>query len=231
MGSGSTTPGAKPPIPVSSGCGSSRTSGERRGRRRGAAGQSGARRRVLPRRHGFEVRAGMQEFVYVSFADMAVDFPLQAAKRLVEERLMRSLLGSTILRPTNFLEVWLGPHLGFDPVGDRFGSSARARPASAGYRSSTSPGSPSPRSGTRPHETRSSALADPRRSVHSRWCGSSKRSSGGRSRSSRFPRRGSRRSWLRRPIGSRPRSRALRSRPRGAAWSRWNPRCASSRCA
>ncbi len=60
-------------------------------------------------------RAGVQHFVYVSFADLPADFPLQAAKREVEERLKRAALTYTILRPTNFMEIWLGPHLGFEP--------------------------------------------------------------------------------------------------------------------
>jgi len=70
-------------------------------------------------------RAGVRNFVYVSFVEMATDFPVQDAKRAVEQRLKRSSLGYTVLRPTNFMEVWLSPHLGFDPVEGRvqiFGS-------------------------------------------------------------------------------------------------------------
>jgi uncharacterized protein YbjT (DUF2867 family) len=60
-------------------------------------------------------RAGARHEVYVSFAEMSADFPLQRAKRAVEARLMHSSLAYTILRPANFMEVWLGPHLGFAP--------------------------------------------------------------------------------------------------------------------
>jgi uncharacterized protein YbjT (DUF2867 family) len=70
-------------------------------------------------------RAGAGRFVYVSFAEMPVEFPLQRAKRAVERRLQASALGYTILKPVNFMEVWLGPHLGFDPLAGRvrvFGS-------------------------------------------------------------------------------------------------------------
>lgn len=70
-------------------------------------------------------RAGAGHFVYVSFAELSADFPLQRAKRAVEDRLMRSKLAYTILRPANFMEVWLGPHLGFEPLEGRvrvFGS-------------------------------------------------------------------------------------------------------------
>jgi uncharacterized protein YbjT (DUF2867 family) len=40
--------------------------------------------------------------------------PLVDAKRSVENRLQQSGLTYTILRPTFFMEIWLGPHLGFD---------------------------------------------------------------------------------------------------------------------
>lgn len=70
-------------------------------------------------------RSGVRDFVYVSFVEMTTDFPVQDAKRAVEQRLRRSSLGYTILRPANFMEVWLSPHLGFDPMQGRariFGS-------------------------------------------------------------------------------------------------------------
>jgi NADH dehydrogenase len=60
------------------------------------------------------VAAGVGRFVYVSFTEMAVDSPLQGAKRAVEQRLQESELDYTILRPTHFMEVWLGPAVGFD---------------------------------------------------------------------------------------------------------------------
>jgi uncharacterized protein YbjT (DUF2867 family) len=58
--------------------------------------------------------AGVGRFVYVSFAEMPVDSPLQGAKRAVERRLQESTLDYTILRPANFMEVWLSPVVGFD---------------------------------------------------------------------------------------------------------------------
>ena len=62
------------------------------------------------------VRAGVGKFVLISFPSAATDFPLQAAKRAVEDRLQRSGLSYTILQPTFFTEVWLSPALGFDPA-------------------------------------------------------------------------------------------------------------------
>ena len=59
--------------------------------------------------------AGVKRFTLVSFPSIEVDFPLQAAKRAVEERLRSSGMTYTILRPTFFTEVWLSPALGFDP--------------------------------------------------------------------------------------------------------------------
>ena len=58
--------------------------------------------------------AGVTRFILVSFPSVDVDFPLQSAKRAVEERLRRSGMTFTILRPTFFAEVWLSPALGFD---------------------------------------------------------------------------------------------------------------------
>ena len=43
-----------------------------------------------------------------------LDFPLRNAKRAVEQRLRDSGLVYTILRPSYFMEVWLGPAVGFD---------------------------------------------------------------------------------------------------------------------
>lgn len=62
------------------------------------------------------VGAGIGHFVYVSFCTMSGEFPLQTAKRKVERHLKASGLDYTILLPTYFMEVWLGPALGFDPV-------------------------------------------------------------------------------------------------------------------
>jgi len=58
--------------------------------------------------------AGVKHFVFVSFAGIDLDFPLQAAKRQVETRLRESGMTYTILQPTCFDEVWLSPALGFD---------------------------------------------------------------------------------------------------------------------
>ena len=58
--------------------------------------------------------AGVDRFILVSFPSVAMDFPLQSAKRAVEERLRESGMTYTILRPTFFTEVWLSPALGFD---------------------------------------------------------------------------------------------------------------------
>ncbi|HEU5154729.1 MAG TPA: SDR family oxidoreductase, partial [Gemmatimonadales bacterium] len=60
--------------------------------------------------------AGVKHFVLVSFPPVAVDFPLQSAKRAVEYRLRKGLMSYTILQPTFFTEVWLSPALGFDPA-------------------------------------------------------------------------------------------------------------------
>jgi len=58
--------------------------------------------------------ASVERFILISVAELAVDSPLQAAKRSVEDRLRRSGMTFTILQPTCFAEVWLSPALGFD---------------------------------------------------------------------------------------------------------------------
>lgn len=58
--------------------------------------------------------AAVSHFVLVSFPPLQAEFPLQTAKRRVEERLKASGMTYTILQPTMFMEVWLGPALGFD---------------------------------------------------------------------------------------------------------------------
>jgi uncharacterized protein YbjT (DUF2867 family) len=45
---------------------------------------------------------------------MTPEFPLQSAKRAVENRLKSKNSTYTILQPTYFMEIWLGPALGFD---------------------------------------------------------------------------------------------------------------------
>jgi uncharacterized protein YbjT (DUF2867 family) len=58
--------------------------------------------------------AGVTHFILMSFPSVETDFPLQSAKRAVEERLQQSGMSYTILRPSFFTEVWLSPALGFD---------------------------------------------------------------------------------------------------------------------
>lgn len=64
--------------------------------------------------------AGVERVVYVSYSgNITGDDPLTHAKRTVEQRLHDSGLAVTILRPSFFMEVWLGPHLGFDFTGHK----------------------------------------------------------------------------------------------------------------
>jgi NADH dehydrogenase len=58
--------------------------------------------------------AGVGQFIYTSFPPVTASFPLQDAKRAVEDRLHRDGLTYTILQPTYFMEVWLNPAVGFD---------------------------------------------------------------------------------------------------------------------
>jgi len=58
--------------------------------------------------------AGVDRFVLISFLNMNVEFPLQSAKREVEQHLRESGLTFTILQPSFFMEVWLSAALGFD---------------------------------------------------------------------------------------------------------------------
>src|SRR5215468_11100055 len=61
--------------------------------------------------------AGVQHMVFISFPPyppMTPEFPLQSAKRAVESRLKSKNFTYTILQPTYFMEIWLGPALGFD---------------------------------------------------------------------------------------------------------------------
>ena len=59
-------------------------------------------------------RAGVEHFVFVSFRDSQIQFPLAAAKRAVERALTSSGMAYTILRASYFMEVWLTAALGFD---------------------------------------------------------------------------------------------------------------------
>jgi len=61
--------------------------------------------------------AGVRRFVYMSFSgNLDVPMPLRDAKRAIEAELRASGLDVTILRPSCFMEVWLSPAVGFDPV-------------------------------------------------------------------------------------------------------------------
>jgi len=57
---------------------------------------------------------GVEHFVYTSFHPLSPSFPLQDAKRAVEQALRASGLSHTILQPTYFMEIWLSPAVGFD---------------------------------------------------------------------------------------------------------------------
>jgi uncharacterized protein YbjT (DUF2867 family) len=58
--------------------------------------------------------AGVKRFIFISFPEIGRQFPLQTAKRSTEDKLKTSGMTYTVLQPTFFQEVWLGPHLGFD---------------------------------------------------------------------------------------------------------------------
>jgi uncharacterized protein YbjT (DUF2867 family) len=60
--------------------------------------------------------AAVPRFVFVSFRPIPLAFPLQDAKRAVEERLAAAPLDAVVLRPGKFMDVWLSPLCGFDPA-------------------------------------------------------------------------------------------------------------------
>jgi uncharacterized protein YbjT (DUF2867 family) len=62
-------------------------------------------------------RAGVEQFVFVSFHKHPLEFPLQAAKSAVEDQLIKSGISYTIFQPVDFAEIWLSPMLGFDLMG------------------------------------------------------------------------------------------------------------------
>jgi uncharacterized protein YbjT (DUF2867 family) len=62
-------------------------------------------------------KAGVSQFVLVSFPESAIDYPLQDAKREAERALQESGMTYTILRVTFFWEIWCSPALGFDVAG------------------------------------------------------------------------------------------------------------------
>ena len=63
--------------------------------------------------------AGAGRFVFVSFKPVPFDFPLQRAKRAVEEHLARTQLEHVVLRPGKFMDVWFSPLCGFDVAAHR----------------------------------------------------------------------------------------------------------------
>lgn len=61
-------------------------------------------------------RAGVSKFVYVSYSrNIHEDCLLSLAKRSCEHRLLVSRMVAVVLRPSYFMQAWLGPALGFDP--------------------------------------------------------------------------------------------------------------------
>lgn len=59
--------------------------------------------------------AGVQKFVFISFRENPdIDFPLNQAKRGVEQALRASGMNWTSLQASWFMEGWLSPALGFD---------------------------------------------------------------------------------------------------------------------
>lgn len=64
--------------------------------------------------------AGVRRVVYISYSgNIRTDSPLGRAKRACEARLARSTVQGIVLRPSFFMQVWLGPHLGIDVQGGR----------------------------------------------------------------------------------------------------------------
>ena len=62
-------------------------------------------------------RAGARQFIYVSFQTEGMpDAPLVLGKRAAEQHLRNSGLDYTVLQPSLFMEIWLGPHLFADPA-------------------------------------------------------------------------------------------------------------------
>lgn len=61
--------------------------------------------------------AGVKHFVHTTFSkSLNSDFPLRNSKRAAEKHLIESGMMYTILRPSCFMEVWLSPAVGFDPL-------------------------------------------------------------------------------------------------------------------
>ncbi len=65
-------------------------------------------------------KARVSHFIYMSFSGgISMDCPLTRTKRAVESAVKDSGLTYTILRPSCFMEVWLGPATGFDYANGR----------------------------------------------------------------------------------------------------------------
>ncbi len=63
------------------------------------------------------VHQGVRRFIYTSYSgNIEQDCLLRVAKRDCEAALAASPMQTVILRPSYFMEVWLSPALGFDPV-------------------------------------------------------------------------------------------------------------------
>jgi uncharacterized protein YbjT (DUF2867 family) len=59
-------------------------------------------------------QAGVRKYVFVSIPQSTEPCPLTTAKRAVEQAVISSGMDYTILCPGIFMEIWLGPALGFD---------------------------------------------------------------------------------------------------------------------
>lgn len=66
---------------------------------------------------GAAEHAGIRRFVYISYSgNIRYDSPLETAKRTCEALLLNSAMSAVVLRPSYFMETWLSPALGFDPL-------------------------------------------------------------------------------------------------------------------
>lgn len=60
------------------------------------------------------IAASVKQYIFISFPFGPTEVPLQAAKRRAEEKIKRSSMTYTILKPSFFVEAWLSPAVGFD---------------------------------------------------------------------------------------------------------------------
>lgn len=60
------------------------------------------------------VAAGVKQYVFVSVSPNRSDSPLVTAKEKAEHAIVASGMTYTILQPSFFMEIWLGPALGFN---------------------------------------------------------------------------------------------------------------------